>query len=59
MTSHDSAHNFRRDAIGALEKLGISTEFSHHEVAPGQQEIDLRYADALSMADNIMTSGTS
>ncbi len=35
--------------------MGISVEFSHHEVAPGQQEIDLRYADALSTADNIMT----
>jgi glutamine synthetase len=55
MTSHDSAHDFRRDAVSALEGLGISVEFSHHEVAPGQQEIDLRYADALSMADNIMT----
>ncbi|MDT4985007.1 MAG: glutamine synthetase, partial [Pseudonocardiales bacterium] len=55
MTSHDSAHDFRRAAVGALEGLGISVEFSHHEVAPGQQEIDLRYADALSMADNIMT----
>ena len=55
MTSHDTAHNFRRAAVGALESLGISVEFSHHEVAPGQQEIDLRYADALSMADNIMT----
>jgi len=55
MTSHDTAHNFRREAVAALESLGISVEFSHHEVAPGQQEIDLRYADALSMADNIMT----
>ena len=55
MTSHDSAHDFRRAAVGALEGLGISVEFSHHEVAPGQQEIDLRYADALSMADNIIT----
>jgi glutamine synthetase len=55
MTSHDTAHDFRRDAVSALEGLGISVEFSHHEVAPGQQEIDLRYADALSMADNIMT----
>jgi glutamine synthetase len=55
MTIHDSAHDFRRDAVSALEGLGISVEFSHHEVAPGQQEIDLRYADALSMADNIMT----
>ncbi len=55
MTSHDNAHDFRRDAVAVLESLGISVEFSHHEVAPGQQEIDLRYADALSMADNIMT----
>jgi glutamine synthetase len=55
MTTHDTAHDFRRSAIIALEALGISVEFSHHEVAPGQQEIDLRYADALSMADNIMT----
>jgi glutamine synthetase len=55
MTSHDMAHHFRRDAVNSLEGLGISVEFSHHEVAPGQQEIDLRYADALSMADNIMT----
>src|SRR5699024_5139083 len=39
----------------ALEAMGIPVEFSHHENAPGQQEIDLRYADALSMADNIMT----
>ena len=37
-----------------LESMGISVEFSHHEGAPGQQEIDLRYADALSTADNIM-----
>ncbi len=55
MTSHPSSHTFRRDAVTTLEALGISVEFSHHEVAPGQQEIDLRYADALSMADNIMT----
>ena len=55
MTSHDVAHDFRRAAVSALEGLGISVEFSHHEVAPGQQEIDLRYADALSTADNLMT----
>ncbi len=53
--THDVAHDFRREAVFALEAMGISVEFSHHEVAPGQQEIDLRYADALSMADNIMT----
>lgn len=52
---HDAAPNFRRHAIEALESMGISVEFSHHEGAPGQQEIDLRYADALSMADNVMT----
>ncbi|MCX6484147.1 MAG: glutamine synthetase family protein, partial [Mycobacterium sp.] len=52
---HDSAPHFRRHAIDALEQMGISVEFSHHEGAPGQQEIDLRYADALSMADNVMT----
>lgn len=52
---HDSAPNFRRHAIDSLESMGISVEFSHHEGAPGQQEIDLRYADALSMADNVMT----
>ncbi|MEL4359053.1 MULTISPECIES: type I glutamate--ammonia ligase [unclassified Luteococcus] len=47
--------DFRRDAIQMLERMGISVEFSHHEGAPGQHEIDLRYADALTMADNIMT----
>jgi glutamine synthetase len=47
--------DFRRSAITMLENMGISVEFSHHEGAPGQQEIDLRYADALSTADNIMT----
>jgi glutamine synthetase len=41
-----------------LEAMGISVEFSHHEGGPGQQEIDLRYADALSTADNIMTFRT-
>ena len=46
---------FRRDAMLALEDMGIPVEFSHHETAPGQQEIDLRFADALTMADNIMT----
>jgi glutamine synthetase len=54
-TTHSVARDFRRQAILALERVGISVEFSHHEVAPGQQEIDLRYADALTTADNIMT----
>jgi glutamine synthetase len=52
------AHDFRREAITMLEALGISVEYSHHENGPGQNEIDLRYADALSTADNIMTFRT-
>jgi len=55
LTPHEAGHDFRRQAITMLERLGISVEFSHHEVAPGQHEIDLRYADALTTADNIMT----
>ncbi|PRX97126.1 glutamine synthetase family protein [Allonocardiopsis opalescens] len=54
-TPHSASYDFRRDAIMMLENMGISVEFSHHEGAPGQQEIDLRYADALTTADNIMT----
>ena len=56
--SHDVAPHFRRNAIETLESMGISVEFSHHEGGPGQQEIDLRYADALTTADNIMTFRT-
>ncbi|PRY63779.1 glutamine synthetase [Knoellia remsis] len=55
---HGTAQDFRRAAITMLESMGISVEFSHHEGAPGQNEIDLRYADALSTADNIMTFRT-
>jgi glutamine synthetase len=54
-TPHIIAHDFRRTAISMLESMGISVEYSHHEGAPGQQEIDLRYADALTTADNIMS----
>ena len=53
-----TAHDFRRQAILMLEQMGISVQFSHHEGGPGQNEIDLRFADALSMADNIMTFRT-
>jgi glutamine synthetase len=53
-----TAHDFRRRSVRMLEDLGISVEFSHHEAGPGQNEIDLRYADALTMADNIMTFRT-
>src|SRR5690606_33768586 len=52
---HLLGHDFRRQAVDILEEMGVSVEFSHHEGAPGQQEIDLRYADALTTADNIMT----
>lgn len=52
---HGAGHDFRRNTIMMLEQMGISVEYSHHEGAPGQQEIDLRYADALTTADNIMT----
>ena len=54
-TPHSIAHDFRRTSITMLESMGISVEYSHHEGAPGQQEIDLRYADALTTADNIMS----
>jgi len=54
-TPQGVGQDFRREVILMLESMGISVEFSHHEGAPGQQEIDLRYADALSTADNIMT----
>ena len=57
-TATSRGSNFRREAITMLESMGISVEFSHHEGGPGQQEIDLRYADALSTADNIMTFRT-
>jgi len=53
-----TAHDFRRRSVRMLEDLGISVEFSHHEAGPGQNEIDLRYADALTTADNVMTFRT-
>jgi len=55
LTPLDSASDLRRDTVLTLEKMGIPVEYSHHEVAPSQHEIDLRYADAMSMADNVMT----
>ncbi|MDD2859012.1 MAG: type I glutamate--ammonia ligase [Candidatus Nanopelagicales bacterium] len=54
-TPHGQSADFRRQAIMMLESMGISVEFSHHEGGPGQQEIDLRYADALTTSDNLMT----
>jgi glutamine synthetase len=55
LTPYDVQQDFRREAIETLEAMGISVEYSHHEVAPSQHEIDLRFADALTMADNVMT----
>jgi glutamine synthetase len=51
----DAAEDLRRDTILALETMGIQVEYSHHEVAHSQHEIDLRYSDALTMADIVMT----
>jgi glutamine synthetase len=55
LTPLDAATDLRRETILALEEMGIAVEASHHEVAPSQHEIDLRYTDALEMADNCMT----
>ena len=51
----DVAQDLRRETILTLEELGIKVEYSHHEVAASQHEIDLRYTDCLTMADNVMT----
>ena len=55
LTPLDFATDLRRETILAMEELGVGVEFSHHEVAPSQHEIDFRYADALTMADSVMT----
>jgi glutamine synthetase len=55
LTPLDVASDLRRDTVLALEKLDIGVEYSHHEVAPSQHEIDLRFMDALAMADAAMT----
>ncbi|MCL6520001.1 MAG: glutamine synthetase family protein [Armatimonadetes bacterium] len=55
LTPADVASDLRRETVMTLEEMGIQVEFSHHEVAPSQHEIDLRYTDALTMADNAMT----
>ena len=52
---HGYCEGCAREAITMLESMGISVEFSHHEGGPGQQEIDLRHTDALTMADSVMT----
>jgi glutamine synthetase len=55
LTTADVAGDIRKETIHTLEALGIPVEYSHHEDAPSQHEIDLRYTDALTMADNVMT----
>ena len=55
LTPVDVATDLRRETILAIEEMGLKVEFAHHEVAPSQHEIDLRYTEALSMADCVMT----
>ena len=55
LTTLDAGTDLRRDTINALHALGIQVEYSHHEVAPSQHEIDLRFRDAMTMADQVMT----
>jgi len=55
LTAADVASDLRKRTILTLEQMGIPVRYSHHEDSPSQHEIDLRYTDALTMADNIMT----
>ncbi|MCJ7671250.1 MAG: glutamine synthetase family protein, partial [Acidimicrobiia bacterium] len=55
LTEHDMVSNLRKQTIMTLEAMGIPVEYSFHELGPSQHEIDLRYTDALTMADNVMT----
>ena len=55
LTPLDMAQSVRNETVSALEDIGIVVEYSHHEVASSQHEIDLRYNEALQMADNVMT----
>jgi glutamine synthetase len=54
LTTYDETSDIRRRTIQRLEGTGIPVEYSFHEDAPSQHEIDLRYTDALGMADNVM-----
>lgn len=56
LTPRDVASDFRRETVLTLKNMNIEVECSHHEVAPSQHEIDLKYTDALNMADNTMTA---
>jgi glutamine synthetase len=55
LTPADVSTDMRRETILAIEEMGLKVEFAHHEVAPSQHEIDLRYTEALNMADSVMT----
>ncbi len=55
LTTLDVASDLRRETVLAMEQMGIRIEYSHHEVAPSQHEVDMRYQDALKMADNVIT----
>src|SRR5262249_17596919 len=55
LTTLDAGSDLRRETILALEQLGIHVEYAHHEVGPSQHEVDMRYKDAVAMADDCMT----
>lgn len=55
LTTLDTASDLRRETVLTLEKMGIRVEYSHHEVAPSQHEVDIRYDEALKMADDVIT----
>ena len=55
LTGEDLSVDLRRETILILESMGVKVEYSHHEVAPSQHEIDLKYREALAMADNTIT----
>jgi glutamine synthetase len=55
LTPLDGASDLRRETVLTLEQMGIGVESSHHEAAPSQHEVDLRYTDALTMADSVLT----
>jgi glutamine synthetase len=55
LTTLDAGSDVRRETVLALEEMGIHVEYTHHEVGPSQHEVDMRYADALKMADDCMT----
>ncbi len=55
MTPPDAAHDLRRETVLTLQAMGIDVDKSHHEVSSSQHEIDMRYTDALTMADSVMT----